>query len=86
MNEEIKASNQIPLKSNFKHEWYRRLSIKTFDKKIYSRRNNVKSVFSVIKRKFSGTNKSKKKTRQQNKETRLKTTVYNIDRVVKILN
>ncbi|WP_331280286.1 transposase [Methanobrevibacter oralis] len=59
--------------------------MKTFDKKIYSRRNNVESVFSVIKRKFSGTNKSKH-TRQQNKETRLKTTVYNIDRVVKILN
>ncbi|WP_248845824.1 hypothetical protein [Methanobrevibacter oralis] len=70
MNEEIKASDQIPLKSNFKHGWYRRLNIKTFDKKIYSRRNNVESVFSVIKRKFSGTNKSKKKnktTKQRNK-------------------
>ena len=85
INEEINASDQIPLKSNFKHGWYRRLSLKTFDEEIYSRRNNVESIFSVIKRKFSGTNKSKH-TRLQNKETRLKTAIYNIDRVVKILN
>lgn len=33
INEEIKASDQIPLRSNFKHGWYRRLSIKTFKKR-----------------------------------------------------
>ena len=33
INEEIKASDQIPLKSNFRHGWYRRLSIKTLKKK-----------------------------------------------------
>lgn len=38
INEEIKALNQIPLKSNFRHGWYRRLSIQTFEKEIYSRR------------------------------------------------
>ena len=53
--------------------------------KKYTPKNNVESIFSVIKRKFSGTNKSKH-TRLQNKETRLKTAIYNIDRVVKILN
>ena len=83
INEEIKVSDQIPLKSNFRHGWYRRLSIKTFKKEICSRRNNVKSVFSVIKRKYSGINKSKS-TRLQNKETRLKTLVYNIDQSTKI--
>ena len=83
INEEIKASDQIPLKSNFRHGWYRRLSIKTFKKEIYSRRNNVESIFSVIKRKYSGINKSKS-TRLQNKETRLKTLVYNIDLSTKI--
>ena len=83
INEEIKASDQIPLKSNFRHGRYRRLSIQTFEKEIYSRRNNVESVFSVIKRKYSGVNKSKS-TRLQNKETRLKTLVYNIALAIKI--
>ncbi|WP_458404308.1 transposase [Methanobrevibacter sp.] len=41
INEEIKASDQILVRSNFKHGRYRRLSIKTFKKEIYSRRNNV---------------------------------------------
>ena len=72
INEEIKTSDQIPLKSNFRHGWQRRLSIKTFKKEIFSRRNNVESIFSVIKRKCSGINKNKS-TRLQNKETRLKT-------------
>ena len=72
INEEIKALDQIPLKANFKHGWYRRLSQKIFKKEIYSRRNNVESIFSVIKRKFGGINKSKS-TRLRNKETRLKT-------------
>ena len=59
INEEIKALDQIPLKANFKHGWYRRLSQKIFKKEIYSKKNNVKSIFSVIKRKFGGINKSK---------------------------
>lgn len=45
--------------------WYRRLIQKTFNKEIYSLRNNVESVFSVIKRKLNGNNKSKS-TRLQN--------------------
>lgn len=83
INVEIKALDQIPLKSNFRHGGYRRLSQKTFKKEIYSRRNNVESVFSVIKRRFSGINKSKS-TRLRNKETRLKTLVYNIVQYIKI--
>ena len=55
----------------------RRLTIKTFKKAIYSWKNNIGSVFSIIKRKYSGVNKSKS-VRLQNKETRLKTLVYNI--------
>ena len=35
INEEIKASDQIPLKSNFRHGWYRRLSKKKHSKKKY---------------------------------------------------
>ena len=83
INKEIKASDQILLKSNFRHGWYRRLSQKTFNKEIYSLRNNVESVFSVIKRKLNGNNKSKS-TRLQNKETRPKTTIYNILQSIKI--
>ena len=59
INKEIKASDQIPLKSNFRQGWYGRLSQKTFNKEIYSLRNNVESVFSVIKRKLNGTTKVK---------------------------
>lgn len=44
-NEEIKASDQIPIKSNFRHGTEDKLQ--TFEKELYSRRNNVKSVFSV---------------------------------------
>lgn len=83
INKEIKASDQILLKSNFRHGWYRRLSQKTFNKEIYSLRNNVENVFSVIKRKLNGNNKSKS-TRLQNKETRLKTTIYNTLQSIKI--
>jgi len=74
---------QIPLKSNFRHGWYRRLSQKTFKKEVCSRKNNVEIVFNVIKRKFDGINKSKS-TRLRNKETRLKTIVYNIIQYIKI--
>ena len=56
INKEIKASDQIPPKSNFRHGWYRRLSQKTFNKEIYSLRNNVE---------LNGNNKSKS-TRLQN--------------------
>ena len=41
-------------------------------KKYIQKKNNVKSEFGVIKRKYSGVNKSKS-IRLQNKETRLKT-------------
>lgn len=74
MDKEIKASDPIPLKFNFKHGWYGRLSIKTF-KKINIFKNNVEIVFCVIKHKYSGINKSKSVC-LQNKETRLKTLVY----------
>ena len=57
--------------------------MQTFKKEIYYKRNNVKSVFGVIKRKYLGVNKSKS-TRLQNKETRLKTLVYNITQAIKI--
>ena len=49
--------------------------------KIYSRINNIESVFNVIKRKYSEINKSKSK-RLKNKETRL-TLVYNINQLKK---
>ena len=50
-------------------------------KEIYNRKGNIENVFNVIKRKFSGINKSKT-TRLRNKETRLKTLVYNIYRLI----
>ncbi len=46
-----------------------RLSQKTFNKEIYSLRNNVESIFSIIKRKLNGNNKSKSKTTKQRNKT-----------------
>ena len=48
-------------------------SQKKFQKQIYNRRVNVENVFSVIKRKFSGINKSKS-TRLRNKEKKTQNT------------
>ena len=79
INKELGSTEQIPLKSNFTHGVYRRKSQKTFQKEIYNQRGLVENVFSVIKRIFDGTNKSKS-TRLRNKETRLKTLFYNIYR------
>ena len=42
INKEIIASDQIPLKSNFRHRGYRRLSQKTFNKEIYSLRKQCR--------------------------------------------
>ena len=68
INKELGSTEQIPLKSNFTHGVYRRKSQKTFQKEIYNQRGLVENVFSVIKRIFKGTNKSKS-TRLRNKET-----------------
>ncbi|MDL2247040.1 transposase, partial [Methanobrevibacter sp. OttesenSCG-928-K11] len=54
INEEINAFDQIPLKTRAKKGHYRLNSPTIFRHKIYRKRNNVESVFSVIKRKFSG--------------------------------
>ena len=62
------------------------LSIKKqnkFNKEIYSQRNNVESIFNVIKRIFNGTNRSRS-PRLSNKETKLKNTIYNIYRLTQI--
>ncbi|MCQ2977320.1 MAG: transposase [archaeon] len=83
INEEIKAQEQIPLKTRAKKGKYRLKSKTQFKQKIYTKRNNVESVFSVIKRIFNGTNRSR--TQQlSNKETKLKNTLYNIYRSTQI--
>ena len=83
INEEAKAEDQIPLKSRAKNGHYRLKSKNTFQKEIYSRRNNVESIFSVIKRIFNGTNRSRS-LQLSNKETKLKNTIYNIYRTTQI--
>ncbi|WP_462316358.1 transposase, partial [Methanobrevibacter sp.] len=50
INEEAKAEDQIPLKTRAKTGHYRLKSKKQFNQEIYSRRNNVESIFSVIKK------------------------------------
>lgn len=83
INEELKAEEHIPTKGKVKRGHYRKLSIIKFDKEKYCKRNNVESVFSVIKRLFGGTNKSRG-TYLQNKETKFKTTLYNIVRSIQL--
>ena len=77
INEEAKAIDQIPLKKRAKKGHYRLNSQTIFKKTIYSKRNNVESVISVIKRLFQGTNHSRS-LKLSNKETKLKNTIYNI--------
>ncbi|WP_296867248.1 transposase, partial [uncultured Methanobrevibacter sp.] len=75
--------DQIPLKTRAKTGYYRLKSKKQFNQEIYSRRNNVESIFSVIKRIFNGTNRSRS-LQLSNKETKLKNTIYNIYRSTQI--
>ena len=77
INEEAKAFDQIPLKKRVKTGHYRLNSQTIYRKKTYSRKNNVESVISVIKRLFQGTNHSRS-LKLSNKETKLKNTTYNI--------
>lgn len=83
INEEINAFDQIPVKKRAKNGKYRLNSQAIFRHTIYRRRNNVESVFSVIKRVFDGTNQSRT-TQLANKETKLKNTLYNIYRTLQI--
>ncbi len=83
INEELNAFDQIPLKNRAKKGQYRLKSPAIFRKKIYLKRNNVESIFSIIKRKFNGTNHSRS-TQLSNKETKLKNTIYNIYRSTQI--
>jgi transposase len=83
INEETGAFDQIPLKTRAKKGHYRLNSPTIFRQKVYNQRTLVEGVFSVIKRKFDGTNRSRS-TYLSNKETRLKNTVYNIHRSTQI--
>ena len=81
IKKELGAIEQIPLKKNFQRGWHRRLSKKTFNKKIYNKRSQVEGVYSALKRKLSGILRSRN-TRLKNKETKLKMLVYNIDQTI----
>ncbi|WP_363139657.1 transposase [uncultured Methanobrevibacter sp.] len=83
INEESKAEDQIPLKTRAKIGHYRLKSKNKFNQEIYSRRNNVESIFSVIKRIFNGTNRSIS-LQLSNKETKLKNIIYNSYRLTQI--
>lgn len=84
INEEIKAFDIIPNKKRVKTGFFRKRSRYVFRKPIYARRNNVESVFSVIKRIFSGINTSRS-TNLSNKETKFKCLMYNIHRSIQLI-
>lgn len=83
INQELCAEEHIPTRGIVRRGYYRKLSSTRFNKKKYGKRNNVESVFSVIKRLFGGTNKSRC-TYLQNKETKFKITAYNIVRSIQL--
>ncbi len=83
INCEINSKDIIPTKKVVKTGYFRNKSLYTFDKTTYSRRNNVESIFSVIKRVFSGTNCSRS-TNLANKETKFKCLLYNIHRSIQL--
>ena len=83
INEEVKAFDQIPLKTRAKKGHYRINSSTIFRPKVYGRRMNVESVIFVIKQKFSGINFSRSEN-LRNKETKLKDVLYNIYRYIQI--
>ena len=83
INEEINAFDIIPNKTNVKTGYFRKRSRDVFRPVIYRRRNNVESVFSVIKRRFSGINSSRS-TKLLNKETKFKCLCYNIYRSIQL--
>ena len=64
INEEAKAEDQIPLKTRAKNGYYRLKSKNKFNQEIYSRRNNVESIFSVINTIIKQRNKTQKHTLQ----------------------
>lgn len=76
INEEAKAEDPIPLKTRATDITDLKVK-KQFKQEIYSRKNNVKLIFYVIKRIFDGTNRSRS-LQLSNKETKLKNTIYNI--------
>lgn len=83
INEEAGAFDQIPLKTRAKTGHYRLNSLAIFRNVVYLKRNNSESVFSVMKRKFDGTNYSRSLT-MSIKETKLKGLIYNIYRSIQI--
>ncbi|WP_198923200.1 transposase [Methanosphaera sp. WGK6] len=84
INEELNSFDIIPIKPKAKTGLYRLKSTTLFRYLIYLRRNNVESIFSVIKRKFNGNNGSIS-TQLQNKETKFKGMVYNIYRSIQLI-
>lgn len=85
VNEQTTALAMIPLKKNPKTGKNRLNSEAIFRETVYSFRNQVECVFSILKRKFSGINTSRS-TRLGKKETIIKNLFYNIYRTIQIIN
>jgi hypothetical protein len=84
IREEIKADSIIPLRQRkrkkIKGKYRKQLNL-SFDKIKYNQRNLAETMFSVVKRKFGETLRSRK-FRNQVKEIKIKLIVYNIDKKV----
>ena len=84
VNEKTTALTQIPVTKNPKTGKHRLNNEAIFRPTIYRFRNQVECVFSILKRKFSGTNTSRS-TKLGKKETILKNLCYNIYRTIQLI-
>ncbi len=82
----LNSCSLIPIRNRKRKRisgYYRRKMVSLFDSDQYHQRNKVETVFSVLKRKFGESLKSRK-YRLQVKEIKIKVILYNLSRMMKL--
>jgi transposase len=85
IREDLGAHSVIPVRDRKRKRiggMYRRELERSFDLKLYNRRNLVETTFSVLKREY-GENVRSRKYRNQMKEIKVRVIVYNLGRIMK---
>jgi len=87
IHETLNSCSIIPVRNRKRKRisgYYRRRIAQSFDEEKYHQRNKVETVFSVLKRRFGETLKTRK-YRLQVKEIKIKIILYNISRMISTL-
>jgi transposase len=88
IHETLNSCSIIPVRNRKRKRisgYYRRRIAQSFDEEKYHQRNKVETVFSVLKRRFGETLKTRK-YRLQVKEIKIKIILYNISRMISTLS